>query len=170
MWPFTRRKNRVAIYNSDEGSIAITLREDSLQKQDRFDATCHNYAAKLQHRSDMPEPLRALLAQLFAHGAIIDCSITFGSRLRLRLTRHSVQDPSKQLLSGQRLEQFQRIVCEITGHELTATWQAGGRRSRFWRRNSADAQTFVDGFALVVRGAAQGIETATSLKIQGNNG
>ena len=164
MWPFTkRRKSRVAFY--EDGVLTVNL-QAPLQEPDVFRANCHNYALVLQQRSTMPVQLAALLSKLFERGVVVDCSIKFCSRLELRLTRLSLQDPSKELLPGKRLEQFQHAFTEITGQNIDVNWRHGNSR-RAWgqRRARLEAQNFVDAFAIVVQGAAQGIQTAASIKI-----
>ena len=62
--------------------------------------------------------------------------------------------------------QQRSTFTEITGQNIDLNWRHGDSR-RAWgqRRARLEAQNFVDAFAIVVQGAAQGIQTAASIKI-----
>lgn len=124
-----------------------------------FRADHSNYVQRLRERANLPDELRRLLGQLFERGAITNCSITFGHRVILQI-------PRVGLMQSQALEAFGRHFRDITGQEITATWETSGGGGGGSRRDSNfDGNALLRAVSVVVDVAAEGLKLAAAIKI-----
>lgn len=128
---------------------------------ERFDANKDNFLERLVQHRNMPRSLKMLLAELFNRGAIVNCSITFGTRMDLQLPNKSPK--GHHLFSSKALELFQKRFAEITGVQVMATWSDNTplpRRSG----SKQDYSSAVAAFADIIDAVASGLVIGAAIK------
>lgn len=122
-----------------------------------FEADSRNYMKQLADRSGMPASLKALLAELFRQGAITKCTITFGTRMDLEVSR--IGGKGQLLLSNGALAQFQQKFARISGRPVVASWTATSARTGH-RAGSGDVASAL---AWIVDSVADGLVVAAAI-------
>src|SRR6266496_6664016 len=138
------------------GTLEIDLPSKHHIGSGRFDARTNNYMSQLRERQSIPKGVRVLIAKLFERGVITDCNITYGTKLRMKLSKKS---PKGHLLLGDGpLRQFQEAFSDITGKPVEVEWIEDGTpaRGRRPRGSRVDAAGVVGFFANVLDAVADG--------------
>lgn len=112
------------------GQIEIDLGSQHSVGLSAFRAKSDDYLKQLKERASIPTGLKILIARLFERQVITACSISFGTKMVLKLSRQSSK--GNLLLIDGALEQFANTYSEITGKQLDVTWEesSGPRRGR----------------------------------------
>ena len=142
-------------------NYVLTMRLAHSIDPSRFYAEPHNHFAALQARRDMPRPLKELITELFRRKAITQCSITFGRRVDMSLSRTNGR--GHLLLSEGALQQFRTTFAQLAGRPIVATYQPSGGRSPGRRSSENDYTGAALALARIFDAVCDGLVVATAV-------